>query len=84
MKRTGKIIYNLRVCISFTFDYFRVKMKRIQDKAKQLLLDRFKCCLDVKKELLKSSFQAWELEIATHVQTLESVTSKQLVNNDLT
>ena len=59
-------------------------MKQIQDEAKQLLLDRFKCCLDAKKELLKSSFQAWELEIATHVQTLESVTSKQLVNNDLT
>ena len=58
-------------------------MKRIQDEAKQLLLYRFKCCLDDKKELLKSSFQAWELEIATHVQTLELVTSKQLVNNNI-
>ena len=59
-------------------------MRRFQDEAKQLFLDKFRRGLDNKKEGVKSSFQAWEMEVATHVKTLESVTLKQLVNIKVT
>ena len=59
-------------------------MRRFQDEAKQLFLEKIRRGLDNKKEGVKSSFQAWEMEVATHIQTLESVTLKQLVNIKLT
>ena len=55
-------------------------MRKIQDEAKQLLLDNVSRIYDSKTDLIKSSFKAWGMKIMAHIQTLESLTIKQLVS----
>ena len=55
-------------------------MRKIQDEAKQVLLDKISWSYDLKKDLIKSSFKAWGMKITAHIQILEKLTLTQLVS----
>ena len=55
-------------------------MRKIQDEALKLVLDKVGRSYEEKNELIKSSFKCWEMKISAHVQTLESLTLRKLVS----
>ena len=55
-------------------------MRKIQDEALKLVLDKVGRSYEEKNELIKSSFKCWEMKILAHVQTLESLTLRKLVS----
>ena len=55
-------------------------MRKIQDEALQLVLDKVGRSYEEKNELIKSSFKCWEMKILAHVQALGSLTLRKLVS----